>query len=583
MDTPSSFGILSDFHYTPCSMSSSGRPLSRRACNECRRKKTRCDSRHPKCSLCANTGSTCTYRKQQQRKRVRRLSPAASSSSVDILESADSGLNTRPGLFGLEGFDALDDLDTILCDLKSIDDQPRGSPQAMAAFGSFGAAPRLKSMLQECFPTPVERSPMEFGTETDNYDNLSISSDLADELIDLYFEKVQGICPLFMREKFDEDYRPRGTCRDERYCRLSPVAMFVLNGMFALSARYSSSDRFAGLDPHCRDQQFVKQAMDLWEFIQKDWGHLVRNLQCLQGLILLAFNFLQSGPSETAWNLTGTCVRLAYDLDLHTMDADKIDSEAINWQDGFQHRWAFLEEKRRAWWMVWEMDTFSSAISSRPYGIDSRVVRVLLPVSDKDWTNKSQARSVSLGSASEMPWQGIMGSSNQCERAWFLVCLAVVRRTTDTILSGASVQELQKAEDTISCAFLALPSPFYDLPLSKAIWQSDVVKYNWMACSLIALNWARSRINFELHEKLRMASAVQYQVHGHKPARSVCMLSFDILCGSRTGSRPCSRGLRAKFEGSIILSVWRTYQLGFVQRWEALGYRKGAFGGYRIL
>jgi hypothetical protein len=117
------------------------------------------------------------------------------------------------------------------------------------------------------------------------------------------------------------------------------------------------------------------------------------------------------------------------------------------------------------------------------------VVRVLLPVPDQDWIKKSPTRSVLLGSSSELPWQGIVGSSNQCERAWFLVCLAVLSRTVDTILSGASLQELHKVDDIIGYAFLALPSSFYNLLLSKAMWLSNVVAYDWMACSLIALNW----------------------------------------------------------------------------------------------
>lgn len=406
---------------------------------------------------------------------------------VESTENRSNTSNSPPSR--VDGFSVLDDIDLILYNLSSNDDQTTGFLDPITGFGSFGAppSPKARHLTVECLSTAAWPGRIEF--ENNSKNPLSISTNLAGELIDLYFEKVQGICPLFMRDKFNEDFLPSGACLDEKFYGLSPVAQFVLNGIFALSARYSSSSNLAGLDPCCRDQLFVTKAMELWDFIQKDWSYSVRTLQCLQGLILLTFNLLQSGPSETAWNLTGTCVRLAYDLDLHTMDADKMDSESTSREGGCQNRWASLEEKRRAWWMVWEMDTFSSTVSSRPYGIDSRVVRVLLPVSDQDWIRHSQARSAPLSSSSEMPWLEILGSSNQCERAWFLVCLAVLRRTADTILSGASIQELQTVEDTIGCAFLALPSSFHDLPLSKEMWQSNVAAYNWMACSLIALNW----------------------------------------------------------------------------------------------
>jgi hypothetical protein len=260
-----------------------------------------------------------------------------------MVESGEIHRTTSQSPFGLDDIVLMDDIDAILYDFRSIDDPITPFLEPMTGFGSFGASPGPvpMSITRDGFPTPVEPSQIEF--VMNGHDTLSITPDLADELIDLYFEKVQGICPIFMREKFDREYLLSSTCRDERFSRLSPVAQFVLNGMFALSARYSSSHKFAGLDPYCRDQQFVKRATELSQSIQKDSSHSVRTLQCLQGLILLTFNCLQSGPSEIAWNLTGTCVRLAYDLDLHTMDADEINSQAIHWQGGSQHRWESLE------------------------------------------------------------------------------------------------------------------------------------------------------------------------------------------------------------------------------------------------
>lgn len=470
-------------------MASSGRPLIRQACNECSRKKIRCDMRCPKCSLCSRIGSTCTYRGQSEQG-PHRQSTAARNISVAMVEPAENHLDRR-SLIRPEGI-RINEIDAPFYDFQSIDDSTTGFLDIRNELGlvSPGMTPwsEVLPIDQECFASPVQQSPVECEIDNTRYTS-SISPRLADELIDLYFEKVQGICPLFLREKFDDDFLSCGTSQEARFCGLSHIAQFVLNGMFALSARYSASYEFAGVEPNCRDQYFVSKATELWESIQKHHRHSIRTLQCLQGLTILAFSTLQSGPSEAAWGLTGACVRLAYDLDLHTLDASKTDSEDIRCQEDWKQRWVLLEEKRRVWWMIWEMDTFSSAISMRPFGIDGRVVQVLLPVSDHNWIHKTQAPSAFLDSMTRMPWQSLSTSSNQCERAWFLVCLAVLRQAVDAVLSKASTQALHNAETTIGCVFLALPSSFHNLSISTSVWQTNMAGFNWMACSIIALNW----------------------------------------------------------------------------------------------
>ncbi len=59
-----------------------------------------------------------------------------------------------------------------------------------------------------------------------------------------------------------------------------------------------------------------------------------------------------------------TYVRLAYDLNLCNMDEQQDD--CLN-----QTEWSFLEEQRRAFWLVWEIDSFKPFITSlrRPYAL----------------------------------------------------------------------------------------------------------------------------------------------------------------------------------------------------------------------
>lgn len=89
----------------------------------------------------------------------------------------------------------------------------------------------------------------------------------------------------------------------------------------------------------------------------------------LQGLITLAFYLYATEPDSQGWLLIGTCARLAYALELDKLDED---SEAVQAQMGLPEEWSMQEERRRAWWCIWELDAFAAAIACRRPTIDKK-------------------------------------------------------------------------------------------------------------------------------------------------------------------------------------------------------------------
>ncbi|EED19613.1 hypothetical protein TSTA_028940 [Talaromyces stipitatus ATCC 10500] len=296
-----------------------------------------------------------------------------------------------------------------------------------------------------------------------------------------------------------ESFFPSGNCLDEGL-----KAQLLLNGIFGLSARFSTS-LFHSMDPVNRGNQFTERASALWDEIYKDHKSDIRSLQCLQGLILVTFNALQSGPSEHAWSLCGHCVRLAYDLDLHTIDAN------YDHREESLDEWVALEEKRRAWWTIWEMDTFSSAMSRRPFAIDCRFTQVLLPVSDIAWYNKTRVPSGFLNLHLDMPWKCLCDSPNQEPRAWFLISLAAFRHSFEVmLLPEAHPQLLHDAEAMIACFALALPQNFQTDSGSMVFNKTNFARNNWIVCTLIILQCARSLIEVKMHQ-LGMNNSKSYE------------------------------------------------------------------------
>ena len=110
----------------------------------------------------------------------------------------------------------------------------------------------------------------------------------------------------------------------------------------------------------------------------RECGDSKPTLVLLQALALSTFQQLIRGARGLAWRSLGTCVRVAYELDLHLVDSDERE-EDINFTDKAAPSWCFDEEKRRIWWAIWEMDTFARYVihSSRLFNA-GQVFLVLL-------------------------------------------------------------------------------------------------------------------------------------------------------------------------------------------------------------
>ena len=319
--------------------------------------------------------------------------------------------------------------------------------------------------------------------------NLIVPPEVADELIDVYFKKIQAFLPIFRQSKFYSEFLNNAIAHGQRYLNLPRVSEFLLNAMFALSARFSTAPSFSEQDPVNRGNRFMERATMLWEEMCRDQRDSIPTLECLQGLILLTFTVLQRGPSSQAWSLCGACCRLAYDLDLHNVDLDivsgKCDQSSLSLDECL-----LREEKRRAWWMIWEMDTFASALSGRPFAIDARRMSVLLSVSDKAWFENQRVPSVPLDTSTGMAWKELCDCPNQDERAWFLVSLSILRQISEALLAPTPrKQALQDVEAVIGCFVLALPETFHVGSGSILFDDHNFSRNNWVICTLVVIQW----------------------------------------------------------------------------------------------
>lgn len=199
----------------------------------------------------------------------------------------------------------------------------------------------------------------------------------------------------------------------------SPYALgALLASMFIFSAKYttlSSNDNqmlSATSASTLAPAYFERIAMELQDKTLKESGDAAPPLCLLQASILTSFQHLIRGVRGIAWRHLGACIRLAYELDLHRIDSETC--TAARFQSEYDPSRASLdEERRRAWWAVWEMDTFASTIRRSPTAINWSGNETFLPITDAFWYDGRQQNSCFLGLKPMARWKNLQKSGNE--------------------------------------------------------------------------------------------------------------------------------------------------------------------------
>ncbi|KAK1495498.1 hypothetical protein CCUS01_13379 [Colletotrichum cuscutae] len=212
-----------------------------------------------------------------------------------------------------------------------------------------------------------------------------IPAEVATELVNLYFDKFQAWLPLLHRPNFFARYIVDGSFQKERLLQVSLEEGLLLHGIFALAA----------------DTQIMSTS--------RDCHHRIVGIISPNG----RFNITADCDRPIAkqrWN-----IYRAYELDVCCMDEEDGGNEMAS------TKWSAEEERRRAFWLVWEIDTFASILSMRPRGLNSQRIIVRLPVSDEAWFSNSPCKSPVIPLNPTQAWRVLLDSPNKDERAWFLV------------------------------------------------------------------------------------------------------------------------------------------------------------------
>lgn len=199
---------------------------------------------------------------------------------------------------------------------------------------------------------------------------MSSSSWLTKDSHQRYFDATQPIPSIINRDRF--------------FCLATeiPIPHQVNALRYAVAmAGASLSDDLPHLESLCYNS--TRHYIELAE--REDDGASFLNLEMLQALILIErHEFMEATTSARAWMTHGRTMRLVKLLGLHVMDADSAPMELnrLCIPHSASPSPTDLDERRRTFWVAFNLDLFIAAMTNTPPSIEVDEVWTRQPVSD---------------------------------------------------------------------------------------------------------------------------------------------------------------------------------------------------------
>ncbi|KAJ2293132.1 hypothetical protein IW141_001346 [Coemansia sp. RSA 355] len=326
-----------------------------RACDNCRRKKVKCNGTKPMCSHCMRMKLACNYSPLVRKKRTRR-------SVIDKLQ------------------DRLASMEQMLQPL--VERLQPNDPVVSAGIGGFGLgfgfAPPPPPTLAHPLGLPAPAQSMYIpqpGAQSVPrnimYLTASAQSELPlppphiiEELMEIAITRMTPAAP------------PVSWTRLLRRLHSGQLPEYIICATISLAARFSNRPEFNCTPRYNAGREYAKRAAELIAgLVDKPDPDVVF---CLVMLSLFEWG---CGRGESAWTYTGMATRLAQRCRLHLVDEEDFNENV----DEQSYMWANAEWRRRLWWHVYCGDRTSVIVASRPATVHDDDCVVNLPSHDHEW------------------------------------------------------------------------------------------------------------------------------------------------------------------------------------------------------
>ncbi|KAE8398986.1 fungal-specific transcription factor domain-containing protein [Aspergillus pseudonomiae] len=342
-----------------------------RACEECRRRRAKCDGNKPSCARCSQWRISCQYSVTEDgrrpasktyvlllRQRIESLERLLERHGIDARESqvpAQLPLDTKPGRNG----DTSSEIDSLAENFKgrlALDESLNFDQDGeMRYFGPTsgrlqfqGSSSNRVSIDGSAFSvSPPDQVSDSYGY-IDPIDpitaGMGVPKDVQDHLIDLYFRWEQPWYAVVDEELFRESMNNGG-----RYW--TPL---LHNCILALGSRYSDrvDVRSDPDDPNTAGKAFLEEAKtQLHREMERP------SLTTIQALGLIGMVYIAMGADAAGWLHHGMANRLSLDMGLNLDPAGFEETNAMTPRE--------IQLRRQIYWTLYCHDKLSSSYTGR--------------------------------------------------------------------------------------------------------------------------------------------------------------------------------------------------------------------------
>ncbi|KAL2848388.1 fungal-specific transcription factor domain-containing protein [Aspergillus pseudoustus] len=330
------------------------------ACEECRRRKARCDRAQPQCGACMMTGRVCIVNHNRHRRGPKKGQLKALYSRLEVLEEQlvvqVENLAVEPS--NLPQSHTRNSSSSQI----SLPDDDHDAPHEPSSSPSFENEPILPSPISDRHRPPISQAidplPPPVMARLD-----VVHADLDQ----LYFDRVHPIAPFLHQRRYFTwvSYELPSLARS---CLRSAMRTIAA----AMSAQYRTL-----ADGLYAETRGILSRLDGIERSPP--------IEQIQALLLLAHYELLRLEEATAMVTAGRCFRLIQLSRLH--DTDAHDLEGLPGQ--LNETFAVTEEKRRTFWVAYCFDRFLSSRHEWPLTLQEDAVRTRLPYPEHTFQSSS--------------------------------------------------------------------------------------------------------------------------------------------------------------------------------------------------
>ncbi|KAL4930375.1 Zn(II)2Cys6 transcription factor [Aspergillus undulatus] len=335
------------------------------ACEECRRRKVRCDRQRPQCQVCYESGLECKISTTRLPRGPRKGQLRTLRTRIGKLLLVKSSKTLAERVAALERClaDRHPDIDRQVnallegaeLDYESEEDNIRGlirsrdgtqSPKRQRADTTSPASPGLP------------RSEL-------------VSELMRADLDQLYFDRVHPFAPILQR------WRYHIWSRQQEKTEAQSCLQYA---MWTVAASVSAQFRTIR-DALYQETRRMLDGMDN----RNPGADASAGIEQAQAWVLICiYEYMQLSPLQ-AWMSAGRCCRLVLGMRLYELDDPNHPVMVAKDQETNLIDWTGLEERRRTFWMAYSLDRFISFHNGLPFTLNEQLIATRLPGPEEEF------------------------------------------------------------------------------------------------------------------------------------------------------------------------------------------------------